>query len=361
MREIFSKKGYTLLSKEYLGNKIPLIFEKDGYKYCLSYNAFIKTNSPKRWGQNNPYSMYNIGKYLKEEKAECELISTEYDYNSIRLKCKCQEEYTVSLHNLLTKKQYCCPKCGRSRGAVKHIKDIEENLLKLLEEYGLQLLEEYKGTKAYHWCITKDGLYTKIKPYALLRDTNPYYFIFDVKNKYALMNIETWLNKNNGLKFLSKEYKGSKYRYKFLCKCGEVFESSWQYIYLHNINRCPKCSNKISGLELKTKEWLDSNAIDYVQEKIFEGCSYKGLLRFDFYLPKINAAIEVDGRQHYQPTAFGELSEEKVKQNYEEMKIRDEIKNNFCKDNSIKLLRIPYYYFHNEEYKNILSTFMAKI
>ena len=43
------------------------------------------------------------------------------------------------------------------------------------------------------------------------------------------------------------------------------------------------------------------------------------------------------------------------------MKIRDEIKNNFCKNNNIKLLRIPYYYFNNEEYKNILSTFMAKI
>ena len=67
-RKLFSAKGFNLLSTEYLGNKIPLVFEKDGYKYFSSYNAFMKTDNPKRWGKNNPFSIDNLKLYLLKER-----------------------------------------------------------------------------------------------------------------------------------------------------------------------------------------------------------------------------------------------------------------------------------------------------
>ena len=65
---------------------------------------------------------------------------------------------------------------------------------------------------------------------------------------------------------------------------------------------------------------------------------------FDFYLPQYNICIEYDGEFHY-----------KMIMEYDEFinqKIRDTIKTVYCKENNIKLIRIPYWEFNNIE--NIL-------
>ena len=81
-----------------------------------------------------------------------------------------------------------------------------------------------------------------------------------------------------------------------------------------------------------------SNKINYSLEKTFESClSAKGnMLPFDFYLPDYNILIEYDGQQHYQ-IAFGQ-DEQKLFLQQE----NDKIKNNWCKKNNIKLIRISY-------------------
>ena len=40
---------------------------------------------------------------------------------------------------------------------------------------------------------------------------------------------------------------------------------------------------------------------------------------------------------------------------HESTKFHDKIKDDFCKNNKIKLLRIPFWYFYNEKYKTFLS------
>ena len=57
--------------------------------------------------------------------------------------------------------------------------------------------------------------------------------------------------------------------------------------------------------------------------------------------------IEFDGQQHFNPdTYFGE-SEEKAKEDFERLKRRDNIKNNYCAKNNITLIRIPYWEVNN--------------
>lgn len=70
----------------------------------------------------------------------------------------------------------------------------------------------------------------------------------------------------------------------------------------------------------------------YKREKTFNS-----RLRFDFWLPDINTIIEFDGKHHFKPIEYfgGEYSFKKVK-------INDQLKNNYCKENNITLLRISY-------------------
>jgi hypothetical protein len=107
-------------------------------------------------------------------------------------------------------------------------------------------------------------------------------------------------------------------------------------------NGCPICNS--SKGEITILNYLTEMRVDYTREYGFNGCKDKNKLRFDFYIKSINTAIEYDGEYHYQDI-FGKLNENKR---------RDNIKNKYCKDNNIKLIRIPYWEFDN--IKNILAS-----
>lgn len=121
----------------------------------------------------------------------------------------------------------------------------------------------------------------------------------------------------------------------------------------HHLNGsgCSKCSNKSKG-EKVIKKILKEKNINFEIQKTFNGCSYKSKLQFDFYLPDYNLCIEYDGIQHFkQIDWFGGES------GYKETKKRDNIKNNFCKDKQMPLLRIPY----NKDIEDILNEYLNGI
>ena len=98
---------------------------------------------------------------------------------------------------------------------------------------------------------------------------------------------------------------------------------------------CPKC--KTSKGENYIINYLDSHNINYVHQKKFTGCIYKTELPFDFYLIDYNMCIEYDGIQHSECIEYfgGEEA-------FELRKKKDKIKNEYCKDNNIRLERITY-------------------
>ena len=101
---------------------------------------------------------------------------------------------------------------------------------------------------------------------------------------------------------------------------------------------CPKCSESRGHTLLRNI--LVSNGVIFEEERKFEDCTNKFegryciKLPFDFYVPSKNTIIEYDGVQHYVPS-FGKKSFEITKRN-------DKLKNEYCKKNGIKLIRIPY-------------------
>lgn len=87
------------------------------------------------------------------------------------------------------------------------------------------------------------------------------------------------------------------------------------------------------------------NEIDFEQEKRFYDCRDVKPLPFDFYLPQYNLIIEFDGQQHFR---------EVYNRDFETTKKHDEIKNKYCEDNDIDLLRIPYW--DGNDIEKIIST-----
>ena len=115
---------------------------------------------------------------------------------------------------------------------------------------------------------------------------------------------------------------------------------------------CPIC--KSSKGELAIIKILEELKIDYINEYSFKDlkkeCSSKPL-RFDFYLPKYNTCIEFDGRHHFEKIEGREKLEETLH--------RDNLKNDYCKINNIKLLRLNY---KMENYgENELRTFLKDL
>jgi hypothetical protein len=135
------------------------------------------------------------------------------------------------------------------------------------------------------------------------------------------------------------DYKGKKELVNITCpKHGDFPQSP--SVHLQG-SGCPTCSE--SKGELIITKLLNTLEIQYERGKKFNDCQnlkvgrYCRRLPFDFYLPEFNAVIEYDGLQHYKPVKiFG------GDETFKRTQIYDEIKNKYCKDNGIKMIRIPY-------------------
>ena len=140
----------------------------------------------------------------------------------------------------------------------------------------------------------------------------------------------------------------------------------WRTPHSHlNGAGCPLC-NEYSG-NTKIKVFLNDKNIKFETEKTFDGCEYIKSLRFDFYIPQYNLCIEFDGEQHFEKVNWnGKMTDEELEENLKLNKLRDQIKNDYCKNNRINLLRIRYdenveekltKYFQNHEIIKELTLF----
>ena len=124
------------------------------------------------------------------------------------------------------------------------------------------------------------------------------------------------------------------------CDCGNETnpDPTMNNLTRHHTLSCG--CRKNSKWELFIQSYLENINIDFIPQKVFSDCKNKNntcYLYFDFYLPYYNMIIEYDGQQHFEPIKIWG-GEEKLKRQQE----NDEIKNQYCKNNNINLVRIPY-------------------
>ena len=139
---------------------------------------------------------------------------------------------------------------------------------------------------------------------------------------------------------LISEYKSSNEKIEIQhISCGHTFEMKYRF-FVNMDQRCPKC--RLSKGEEKIKEYLDKNNFKYINEFRINNCRDKRPLPFDFSV-EINDQvylIEYDGIQHFQESFNFESKKEADSLN--NIIRRDNIKNEYCDNNQIPLLRIKY-------------------
>lgn len=144
------------------------------------------------------------------------------------------------------------------------------------------------------------------------------------------------------------------------CKnCGNEWLAEIKSRNLDN-RGCPKCVESKGESEISNV--LDTNNIKYFKQFTFDDLIHnKRKLRFDFAIFHNNdliALCEYDGEQHYKPVDFAVKGDKWAIEQFNKNKIRDNMKDNYCRDNDIKLLRIPYWDYDNIEI--ILSDYILK-
>ena len=120
-----------------------------------------------------------------------------------------------------------------------------------------------------------------------------------------------------------------------LCDCGNEIKIKGTSL-LHGTESCGCISSK--GEE-KIATILRENNIPFEIHKRFDTCKFDNgyYAYFDFYVDN-KYLIEYDGLQHFTARQGGWNTEDNLKKT----QIRDKFKNQWCKENNIPLIRIPY-------------------
>lgn len=162
------------------------------------------------------------------------------------------------------------------------------------------------------------------------------------------------LCERKGFKYIDSKMIDGKANIGFICPNHS--KVGIQYMTRGNMKReniigCKYCLDKkkykYSKGEKKIKDYLDANNYVHIDQYTSSDCRDKTYLPFDFYLPNKNIIIEYDGQHHFKPVTFNGISNEEALKNHKTIKYHDELKNEYCKNNGINLIRIPYWEFKN--------------
>lgn len=153
--------------------------------------------------------------------------------------------------------------------------------------------------------------------------------------------------------FISKEYLGVKelhwFRYNGLFLKDTKYKREFQCTIDNFINGNVSHPhiNKSSG-EIYVENLFIENNVNYISQCTFDNCKDIQVLPFDFYLPEYNTVIEYNGKQHYEPIDFfGGKKAFEYTQKHDKMKI------NYCIENNINVIILPYT-LSEDEIKNII-------
>ena len=349
IKECFEKRGYTL-SEEYRDD----IKVTDKLKYICNqhqdkgtqYITFSKLHS---CGQGCYYCGRNVTEQahmIALNKNDCDkkicenkgfiYKETIRENGKIKIKYICPNHLDVGIQIMtkdnMVKRKTMCPYCiGRNIPKdyiLNKISTINPNV-ELLEDFN-NLTDRIECRCKKHGIISHKSIQEILKGRGCIEcgreklSEKGFLTISEYQNKVN--------NKTNNIEVL--EYLGINSNAHFKCKqCGYDWWSSAGSM-ANNGKQCPNCERYYSG-EKFVSDFLEKHNIQFIPQYRFEDCKDKRSLPFDFYLPFYRTCIEYDGIQHFrQRNGWTDL---------ELIQKHDEIKNKYCNDNNIQLIRIPYY------------------
>lgn len=345
--------NYILLSKEYIGLKTKMIVEdENGFKADFVPANVVNGFNVSFFSPDNSYTIENIHKWCEINNKSFKLISNQYINSKEKIKWECLAcgEFFEAPWMELKLGSGCSFCVGVQVGVSNCLSTLFPKLAKewdVHKNFGLTPYDvtSKSGKKVWWKCENNHEWETRIAdrvsgcgcPYCAGRvATRDHNLLLDNPKLCKQWHYE-------------KNYKLPN---EYTPKSGEIVwwkcercDREWQYSISgrnHSNVRCI-CNNLSKGEE-KLSSFFNENKIDNIQQYKFQNCINIRQLPFDFYLSKYNVVIEYSGIQHYQPIEhFGGEKGFKKQQN------RDQIKRDYCKENNIKLIEIPYWDFDNME------------
>lgn len=346
---------YTKMDENYINSqtKFKIRHNNCGFEYETVWGSFQQ-------GVRCPKCAGNIN-YTNEDIVQkmYDLVGNEYtkldnSYSNVDTKFKikhnkCGHEYEIAWNSF--QRGVRCPKCaGKYRYTDNEISELVAEMTN--GEY--TKLSEYKNNKTKFkikhntcgheyeviWGHFKRGSRCP-KCSGLMKLTNEEI----VKRIYELVGDEYTK--------LDDSYKNASTKFKIKHNtCGHEYKVRWNDF--KQGYRCPKC-NQSKG-EKFIADYLTNQHISFTPQIRFSDCKYKNTLPFDFAIldseMRVKALIEFDGEQHYKSVEIWG-GEEALK----EVQLRDQIKNEYCKEHNLPLLRIRF----DEDIEEKLNLFLNKL
>lgn len=254
-----------------------------------------------------------------------------------------------------------CPKCGTKRAANAKIKS-DEQFKKEMKECAptLDVIGVYLNEKTeLEFYCNKHNVYFKKKAMFALGSIGCEECLREFRANLYKKSQDTFdkqLYEFNKDVVRIGEYVNTHQKIKFKCLlCDNVFERTPHDAL--KIISCPICNNTSAG-ERKVTDFLFYNKIKYTPQKSFKNCRDVNPLPFDFYFEEINVLCEFQGEYHYFPVDFTGHGKQWAYKKFKYTQRHDKIKKDFCINNNIFLLEIPYWERDNVE--EILQEFFKK-
>jgi len=297
-----------------------------------------------------PVTDEDIKNFIGENNINVEFIKLELIKDKsgrirhwVNYTCNCGNPHKAMWSNF--KKTQSCSECGTEKRRNAKIKYSREYVEKYLNENGYKIVGEYinSGVSFLYKCLTcentgktnfgsfLDGRRCKVCQGFSKKDTRTFSGIVSeiTDGEYVFLG----------------EYETAHIKSEFLHRtCHNTYDAS-PHNFLQG-KRCPFCNS--SKGEKKIEDFLLKNNLLFESQYRFNNCRNILPLPFDFAIfneeNNLIYLIEFDGRQHFEAIACwgGE-------DNFNYIKKNDEIKNTFCADNDISLIRIPYWNFNKIE------------
>ncbi|RBN42312.1 hypothetical protein DMN50_05650 [Priestia megaterium] len=352
-KRVFLEQGLTPLFSEYKNARTKMkAMNQEGYFVVICLDKLQNKRKPLVVSVFNPYTIENIQRYTSLNAEGYKLLSTEYESSVSKLNWKCNENHEFKMEWTTFNQGSRCPVCAHR--ASKTNDEFTKEIYNLVEnEY--TFLDEYIGVD--------DKIKVVHNTCKHAYEVTPYKFI--TRKQRCPKCFGTPLKTNERFLAEIQELTGDEYTFMDVYKtahkellvqhnkCGNEFFIS-PHSFINGGQRCPNCRTYESTGEKTIAEFLEKNNINFIRQYKFDDCKSILPLRFDFAVldnqNNLSYLIEFDGRQHFEAIDYfgGE-------EYFKEIKRNDSIKNNYCKMNKIKLLRIPYK--QQNEIEKILNTY----
>lgn len=289
---------------------------------------------------------------------EYTLLTEEHEYIDVKspIKYICSKHsdkgiQTGCLGNFLTGRG--CWYCGRERVGMSHRKDIsEDELKKMCEEKDFTYIDKYreKGELRIKFICNKHKLFgvQSVRIHNLKHNKGCQYC--SGKNT-PLWYVKNEISRNNPNVELLEDENRKKSYVQYTCKIHKDRIYYDKIEVLMGGGGLPCCKGAKSNGERKLSGLIHKFGFDYEHQYTFNDCCDLRPLPFDIAIMEDNkpiCVIEYDGEQHYRPMRFHTVNTPAAEL-FEKIQKHDDIKNQYCQEHNIPLIRIPYYEFDNME------------